>query len=230
MRISQHGKSGVHGGGGFSFRESDGTMTKLYMIQGLDMVMEQRRPGQKPVYVSTYSDPGSQPYAVLLKFLHLNNIRFPTPPRERSEKEFGGSLPFENSARFAGMDAVLNPFPMRVAGRLHETIRARFVQDRKPFLEFETQEGKMRVSLALAQGLAQHIPEMYKGFPVSFRTIQTEIHRLIRKEGFEPYKKSVIEQRKPMPKPIQGRQLEFPFMRGKKKVNPKSPSSRRRKR
>ncbi len=194
------------------------------------MVIEQRRPGQKPVYVSTYSDPGSQPYALLLKFLYMNKIPFPTPPRERSEREHGGMLPFEHSASFAAVEAVLSPFPMGIPGRLEETVQVRVVKDKVPFLEFETKEGKMRVPLALAQGLARHIPEMYKGLPTSFRRIQTEIFRLIRKEGFEPYKKSVIEQRKPVPKPIRYKQLEFPFMKGKKKAAPKSPPGRRKRR
>lgn len=53
----------------FTIREAART-TKLYMIQGLDFTIEQALRGHEPAYLSHYSDPGVQFFAVLLKFLH----------------------------------------------------------------------------------------------------------------------------------------------------------------
>lgn len=210
-----------YGGTGFHLIESDGTITKLIPHRRGDLTIEQVRPGRKPIVLSTYSNPGTTPYAIMLKFLYMNKVPFPkTLPDRKIRKKFGkGDLPHDSSAEFAGMIAVLQPFPIRFPARLEEKIDAHFVQEGKqPILEFEIGKERMTMSLELVHQLADLLPKMYEGQPMSFRYIQRVIIETLRSKKFEPYKKSQIEER-----PFTARELrpKPPVERRARKIIPK---------
>lgn len=227
-------ESPSYGGMGFDLVESDGTITKLIPHRRGDMTIEQLHPGEKPVVLSTYSNPGTTPYAIFLKFLYMNKVPFPkTLPDKQIRKKFGGrELPHDSSAEYAGMIAVLQPFPIPFPARLDETVRAHFVQEGKSsFLEFEIGNEKMKMSLELVQKLATYLPKVYEGQPMSFRFIQRTILETLRLRKFEPVKKSHIEIREPKLPARRATQAGFDFPEGKafrKKPNTSLRGRRRR--
>ena len=190
-----------HGGArAYRFVEPDGTVTKLFVIQGLDLVIEQvRTVSKKRESISTYSNPGTMPYASILKFLVLNRTPLPSSGT-RPEARYRNHRPFESDAHFAAMRSVMSPFPLTFAGRLEETVTAQFaLEGKEPVLEFSHPHGRVRMSLELAQKIAEYIPKVYEGRPMEFRFIQAFLRRAIRSGKFEPHEKSVPVQRKGNP-------------------------------
>lgn len=215
-----------HGGGkGFQLVEPDGTVTKLFMVQGVDLIIEQARPGaQKKESIGTYSNPGNMPYASILKFLILN--RKPLPPAGgKPHTRSRDHRPYAEDARFAVMQSTRNPFPLRFAGRGDEINTATFaVEGNEPLLEFSHPHGKVRMSIELAQKIAEYIPKMYEGRATEFRFIQAQLRKAVRSGTFEPYEKSVPQKRKAVSKPIvrrpapkRGTQHTFEFGKPTKK-------------
>lgn len=191
------------GGHGFILREPDGTITRVHMVQGLDLVIEQQRLGQKPVTMSTYSDPGSFPYALMLKFLYMSKRPFPKPVLDKeARKGFGYRVPFDSAGQYSAMEAVLAPFPIQfIGGAPGLSVQAHLVEENgEHLLEFNVNGKHLTFSLAMAERLVEYIPHVYEGKPTAFRLIQGVMLRTIRKEGFEPWKKTVVEKRIMNPK------------------------------
>ena len=171
-----------HGGRGFRLVEPDGTVTTLTVWQERDLAIQQKKPGQEPTGFSTYSDPGTVPYASILRFLALNKVKLPPEPVPAKKQERFANAKWGSDFATPNDFFAHLPFPLRFRGVTPDLrVIAHWVNHGKfPLLEFnyENHPTAVRLSLPLAQKLAVLIPKIYAGVDVS--TFQ-EIHREMKK-------------------------------------------------
>lgn len=178
-------------------------LTKAHVGEsGIDLVVEQSL-GSSPnygeaVYLSHYSDPGTNFFAVLLKFLYVTGRPIP---------EVKGPAPanhdaFWLDARKAGWNAAFEPFPLTyeysygIGGREHPTATASLVnlESGKPELEIRFDASKtILISQRAAKELVGNIPDLYPAYD-SFRRAYEEF---IEEAGKHP--EQVLRQPKKMP-------------------------------
>gem|GEM_PF-4338580 len=185
-----------------SFSISEGELTtKIYVIQGLDLVVEQTRKGKEksPAILSHYSNPGLYTYASLLKFLqmHGQSIPMPSNPAHRVSREL------ESSAQAAGVMMARMSFPVvyrfGLDPKAEVKVQPMYQSGHPPELDFVSPYGTVRLGPQTIRFLATQIPKLYA------RPVFAGLYRAFQKES----KKIVIRR----PKPKRGRQLVFDFMK-----------------
>ena len=202
--------SSVFGSNTLTIREGD-LVTKAYKVQGLDLVIEQRRGKGKSLYLSHYSNPGTCLFVGLMKFLYTTGSNIP----EVKKPDVIGYDEFRTGATwFAGLWAGRN-FPLSYAYSYEEGARATlqvFYQDPKPpELQIELWSGKIIISQETARKLIEGIPQLYPPGSDSFHIAYAEFLKEAEKHPEQAAKIKVAPVETP------ARQMEFEFLRRSKK-------------
>jgi hypothetical protein len=139
----------------------EGVATRIHMVQGLDLTLEQRRPDGEVAYLSHYSDPGTSTFLVLLKFLHISQS--PIPKITKPEKDPVDV--FDDSAAFFGRVIAMDAFPIRYGvqpeGIAPAVARINYHTGGDPVLEIESYRGTLTFSLDTARRSIIAIQKLY---------------------------------------------------------------------
>ncbi|MDO8624525.1 MAG: hypothetical protein Q7R47_00425 [Candidatus Diapherotrites archaeon] len=202
-------------GNGFEFRDpKTKTVTRIYKIQGLDLVVEQQTKGEEPVFLAHYSNPGIPFYALLTKFLSMHvgaPVHFVSPKARRQDE-------FDHQAKLQGIGVASSQFPYQYKyGVDAEPVRVHHTHRKgEPELEFRTEQGTITLSKELVHALADKIPDMYPHNRF-FQELEVAYDKQVRRHP--EFLRLPMQQR-----PLTGKQNEFKFMhRGTKRQKPKTP-------
>ncbi len=197
---------------GIFFREPDGTITQILPHFRGDFQIMQSHPSGKKSNLTTYSDSGTLPFVLMVKFLLLTRAKLPRIPKSAHETSDFSVDRFKRAAR----SATTSVFPERFGTHLKigggvEIATARFVKyGREPRLLFETNyTPTMSISIPLAQKLVEIMPKIAGEGTGPFRLAVSILEDAVRNKTFEPTKKSVIE--------MIPRQREFSFVKKNRK-------------
>lgn len=178
--------------------------TKVYIIQGLDLSLEQTGPDGEKVYLSHYSNPGITTFSLFLKFLHVSQVRVPEirPPQDRRKDDF------VDGARSATLRLAMLRFPIKYEHGLPNAPAAiasvNYQTGGDPNLEIRTWSGTMVFSLGAARKMVEKIPQLYPPFANSFYTAYQTFLSEAQKHADQII--SVKELRRQ-----RGKQLQFPL-------------------
>lgn len=129
---------------GFLIQEPDGTNTWVLAHWRGDFSVEQTRPGEEPVLLTTYSNSGSMPFAIMTRFCLITGARLPRIPLPTRKIS---SFVREQTVRAAHIVAG-NTFPIGFAAELAGTagvshVKAHLVRfGKEPRLEMRMSSGK----------------------------------------------------------------------------------------
>lgn len=173
-----------HGDRGFRLVEPDGTVTTITVWQERDLAIQQRKPGHEPTGFSTYSDPGTAPYANILRFLALNKVKLPPEPTASNKRDMFANAKWGSDTSGSSILFAHVPFPSQFMGATPGYhVEAHWVNHGKfPLLEFnyKNHPTAVRLSIPLAQKLAALIPKLYAGVDVSgFKAIHREMKKIV---------------------------------------------------
>lgn len=206
------------------FREKNGRITKLWIAQGIDLVVEQKFKGKK-AFMSHYSDPGTAFYSRLLWFLYAHHLPIPkiptyshTPPNEildAGEYEARMTEHFSNGINYRpGTD-----------GKLVAKANPKYEYGKLPELDIEYNEKKFTFSTQLIQAMVKEIPKLNYHTGNLFSHMNSIVLKLSKEGKIRPITVSWITKKRTR-KP---KQLEFEFMKElKKKRTQHSIRNRRR--
>lgn len=187
---------------GFSLRENN-LVTKVYQVQGLDLVIEQTDRNKETVYLSHYSNPGTAFFTGLLKFLYVNRLPIPKIQEPNSVHD-----EFRTSARWIGIEFACARFPLTYKYHLADyalAIMQPFYEEFKPLLEIKVSDGTIVIYPRMAQKLITNIPLIYPRLD-SFNIAYKEFLREAQK-----YPEQLVPNI-PIIRMRHAQQLEFEFM------------------
>ncbi|MEK6902544.1 MAG: hypothetical protein AABX02_03075, partial [archaeon] len=182
---------------GIIFEEPDGTITRLVPHMRQDFMVEQRLPDRDPVTITTYSNSGSVPFALFVKFCLLTRARVPALPK-----------PVRETSRLMRRKIILDAehqighlFPSRFStdlksgGGLNMATAHLVKWGKEPRLEFRQDEKVISFSAPVAQKMAAYIPRIAGEGTGPFRIARRLLMEAARKGTLEPNQKLVWETR-----------------------------------
>lgn len=150
---------------GFSVREGD-CITKAYIVQGLDLVIEQKSGKSESAYLAHYSNPGTNFFVGLMKFLYVNQVPLP----EVKAPDVSYNEEFDHDAMLAARSMAFEKFPVSYVYYYSTKGEEPPTATLEPVYE-ESKPSELRVSLSsggvitippeTARKLIEFIPQMY---------------------------------------------------------------------
>ncbi|VVB75899.1 Uncharacterised protein [uncultured archaeon] len=202
MKKSTFKGSGSIQSDGIYFKEGN-CVTKIYKVQGLDLVIQQKKPSGKTVYLQHYSNPGTMTFIGIMKFLFVNKIPIPAVPKV-DKNEYDA---FKGGAHMMAEEFAKKKFPISYPyfhgmadGTPTATLTPKY-ENGKPYLEVNVGKGQnIIITPTIARELVKNIPRLYPDKP-TFRIAQEIFSKHAKK-----HPEQIIHG-----KPKYWKQLEFRF-------------------